>query len=78
MSTENKTLPPLELSVEGMADPISFLLGASPHEMSTEQLRQMVEKNRELVGSPQALRKELIGTRSAEGSLERVIGEVEL
>lgn len=55
----------LPLAIAGMADPISYILGKSPHEMSDVELQDLVGKARELGASPQAVKAALgnaIGT----------------
>jgi hypothetical protein len=46
----------LPLAIAGMADPVSYILGASPETMSDAQLKDLVEKTREFGSSPQAIK----------------------
>lgn len=71
----NRILP--TISVEGLTDPISFLLGTPPHLMSDDQLREAVEKTRELASSPQSLRKELTSVKASDAGKPN-ISEIEL
>lgn len=71
-----KTLPTIPTPAH--PDPVAHLLGASPHAMSTEELRSHIEKTRELIGSPLSLRKELTRAKPSDDSEARAIANLEL
>lgn len=51
----------LPLAIAGMASPIQFILGKRPDQMSDVELRDLVEKARQLGSSPQSM-KAALGT----------------